>query len=94
MCAQPIEATLLALALFIASGRLIPRLVSLQRLNVSDWFLVASLLDAIGLFITDFMTYKWGGMGDENSPDPSDPQRIALKKVRNPAKEYWARRSG
>lgn len=69
--------------MFIASGRLIPRLISLQHLTVSDWFLVASIVDAIGLFVTDFMTYKWGGMADDDAPEQSTEQVIALKKVRN-----------
>ncbi|KAH7380546.1 hypothetical protein DE146DRAFT_637540 [Phaeosphaeria sp. MPI-PUGE-AT-0046c] len=77
----PIEATLLALALFIASGRLIPRIVSLQHLTVSDWFLVASIADAIGLFITDFITYKWGGMAGDDAPEQSMERMVALKKV-------------
>lgn len=83
----------MALAIFIASGRLIPRLVTLQRLNVSDWFLVASILDAIGLFTTDYLTYKFGGMGGVDSPDSTIEQDIALKKVRDSSRGHWAVRS-
>jgi hypothetical protein len=72
---------LLSLAMLIASGRLVPRL--LQRLNptVSDSFLLASIINAIGLFITDAMTYKWGGMASDDAPEPPEDRLIALKKV-------------
>jgi hypothetical protein len=48
---------------------------------LSDCFLIASILDAIGLFVTDVMTYKWGGMAGDNAPEPPTEQLIALKKV-------------
>ena len=85
---KPIEAVLLGLAILIASGRLLPRSLQHQRLNTSDGFVIASIVDAIGLFITDVLTYKWGGMSDdESSPAGSDSedtvkQLVALKKVR------------
>lgn len=74
----------MAIATLIACGRLVPRLLQQQRLNVSDWFLVASILDALGLFITDTLTYKWGGMSDEDPGESEEAmkQLIALKKVR------------
>jgi len=75
---------LLALAIFISSGRLVPRFLQQQRLTVSDGFLIAAVINAIGLFITDTLTYKWGGMADESADgaEPSLDQVIALKKVR------------
>jgi hypothetical protein len=48
---------------------------------VSDSFLIASILNAIGLFATDVLTYKWGGMADDDAPEPSTAQLVALKKV-------------
>lgn len=74
----------MAVATLIACGRLVPRLLQQQRLNVSDWFLVASILDALGLFITDTLTYKWGGMSDEDLGESEEAMKklIALKKVR------------
>jgi hypothetical protein len=78
---KPIEAVLLTLAIIIASGRLIPRLLQRQQPTVSDSFLIASILNAIGLFATDVLTYKWGGMADDDAPKPSTAQLIALKKV-------------
>ncbi|KAH9881158.1 hypothetical protein J1614_001653 [Plenodomus biglobosus] len=78
----PVEATLLALAMLIASGRLIPRLLHRQRPTTSDNFLIASILNAIALFITDVMTYSWGGMSDDpDAPELSEDRAIALKKV-------------
>lgn len=80
VCAKPIEGTLLALAMLLASGRLVPRLLQRQCPTVSDSLLIASILDAIGLFITDYLTYIWGGMSDD-VPEPSTARVIALKKV-------------
>ncbi|KAL5119920.1 hypothetical protein ACEQ8H_002282 [Pleosporales sp. CAS-2024a] len=77
----PIEAVLLSLAILVASGRLVPRLVQRLQLTVSDGFLVASIINAMGLFATDTMTYKWGGMADDDAPEPSTDGLIALKKV-------------
>jgi hypothetical protein len=69
--------------MFIASGRLVPRLLQRQALTVSDSFLVASILNAIGLFTTDTLTYKWGGMAeDEGGSEQSAAELVALKKVR------------
>ena len=75
---------LLALAIFIASGRLVPKLLQRQYPTLSDSFLIASLLNIIALFITDFMTYKLGGMDeyDPTAPEPPVSQTISLKKVR------------
>lgn len=65
----PVEATLLALAVVLTSLRLLLRLVLQRtRLTVSDWLLVASVLDAVALLVTDTMTYNLGGM-DEYDPD-------------------------
>lgn len=69
--------------MLVASGRLVPRLLQRQRLTLSDCLLVASILDAIGLFITDVMTYELGGMSEEEL-EITDAQQIALKKVRMP----------
>jgi hypothetical protein len=82
--AQPIEAFLLALAIFIASGRLVPKIWQHQYPTLSDSFLIASILNTIALFITDYLTYKLGGMEeyDPTAPEPSVSQAIALKKVR------------
>ena len=74
---------MLVLAVLIASGRLIPRLLQRQSLTLSDSFLVASLLNAVALFTTDVMTYSWGGMSDDaDAPEPSPARQIGLKKVR------------
>lgn len=80
---QPIEAVLLVLALLLASARLVTRLLQKQYPTVSDSFLIASVLNAIALFITDVMTYKWGGMSeyDPDAPEPPIERTIALKKV-------------
>jgi hypothetical protein len=52
---------------------------------LSDSFLIASILNAIALFITDVITYNWGGMDeyDPDAPEPPASQQIALKKVRS-----------
>ncbi|USP77939.1 hypothetical protein yc1106_05213 [Curvularia clavata] len=76
----PIESVLLGFCILVASGRLVPRLLQRQRLTLSDCLLVASILDAIGLFITDVMTYELGGMSEEDL-ETSHAQQIALKKV-------------
>jgi hypothetical protein len=47
---------------------------------VSDSFLIASILDCLGLFITDALTYRWGGMSEDDVEIPTD-QLKALKKV-------------
>jgi len=69
----------MALAIFLASGRLVPRLLQRQYPTVSDSLLIASILDAIGLFVTDYLTYIWGGMTDD--AEASTARVIALKKV-------------
>jgi hypothetical protein len=68
----------MSLAIVLASGRLVPRV--LQRINptASDCFLIASILNMLALFITDAMTYKLGGMSDA---EPSESDLIKLKKV-------------
>lgn len=78
---QPIESILLGFCILVASGRLVPRLLQRQRLTLSDCLLVASILDAIGLFVTDVMTYELGGMSEEEL-ETTEARRIALKKVR------------
>ncbi|UPX18612.1 uncharacterized protein EKO05_0008906 [Ascochyta rabiei] len=78
----PVEATLLALAVVIASGRLVPQLVQHHHLTISDQFLIASIFNAVALFTTDVITYKLGGMSDDiEGPEPSIAQATALKKV-------------
>ncbi|KAF1969643.1 archaeal flagellin N-terminal-like domain-containing protein [Bimuria novae-zelandiae CBS 107.79] len=74
----PLEATLLALAIVVASGRLVPRLVQRMSPTMSDSFLVASVLNTIALFVTDVMTYDLGGISDD---EPSEVNLIKLKKV-------------
>jgi hypothetical protein len=49
---------------------------------VSDSFLIASILNASGLFITDTLTYVWGGMAEEDT-ESSISRIIELKKVRH-----------
>lgn len=78
---QPIEAMLMVLCMLVASGRLVPRLVQGHHLTLSDSLLVVSILDAIGLFATDALTYEYGGMSEEET-ESSVAQTIALKKVR------------
>jgi hypothetical protein len=75
---------LLALAIFVASGRLVPKLLQRQYPTLSDSFLIASILNTIALFVTDVLTYKLGGMDeyDPTAPEPPISQAIALKKVR------------
>ncbi|KAL5378365.1 hypothetical protein DPSP01_009122 [Paraphaeosphaeria sporulosa] len=74
----PIEATLMALAIMLASGRLVPRVLQHIHPTTSDSFLIASILNMLALFITDTMTYKLGGMSDAG---PSEADLIKLKKV-------------
>ncbi|KAJ8117177.1 hypothetical protein OPT61_g1556 [Boeremia exigua] len=79
----PIEASLLVLATLLASCRLVPRFLQRHYPTLSDCFLVASILDAFALFITDVMTYSWGGMsgGSVKTSEPSTTRAISLKKV-------------
>ncbi|EXF73878.1 archaeal flagellin N-terminal-like domain-containing protein [Colletotrichum fioriniae PJ7] len=79
----PIEAVLLGLAIILVLARLWLRLVRQhQKLTISDWILIVSLLDAIALFTTDTMAYSLGGM-DEYDPDapqaPVDEQVLLMK---------------
>ena len=69
--------------MLLASGRLVPRFLQQHDPTVSDSLLIASILNAIELFITDTLTYKWGGMAeeDDSSSVPSKAHIIALKKV-------------
>ncbi|KAK1573749.1 archaeal flagellin N-terminal-like domain-containing protein [Colletotrichum navitas] len=80
----PIEAVLLTLAVTLVLARLYLRLI-LQRQTptLSDWFLIASILDAIALFSTDTMAYKLGGMDeyDPFAPEAPEDQQISLMKV-------------
>ncbi|KAI8266523.1 hypothetical protein K4K58_009607 [Colletotrichum sp. SAR11_239] len=80
----PIEATLLSLAIVFVFARLFLRLVrQRQKLTLSDWILIASLCDAIALFITDAMAYNLGGMDeyDPKAPEPPVADQIKLMKV-------------
>ncbi|KAL7776187.1 hypothetical protein CFE70_006600 [Pyrenophora teres f. teres 0-1] len=76
----PIEGILMGLALLLASGRLVPRFAQRQYPTVSDSLLIVSIFDIIGLFITDTMTYKLGGMSN-GEKEASMSQVIALKKT-------------
>lgn len=81
---QPIEATLLSLAIVFVFARLFLRLVrQRQKLTLSDCFLIASLCDAIALFTTDTMAYNLGGMDeyDPKAPEPPVADQIKLMKV-------------
>lgn len=71
----------MSLAIIIASGRLVPRVLQRITPTTSDCFLIISILDMLGLFITDCMTYQLGGMSEGDGPEPSDASRIRLKKV-------------
>lgn len=83
MCERkPIEATLLLLAAIVACARLVPRFIHHQYPTASDGALLASLLNATALFITDYMTYLWGGMSEgTDSVEPSEAMQTSLKKV-------------
>ena len=76
---KPIEATLLVVSIVTAFGRLIPRFFQRQSFTVSDCFLIASICNAVALFTTDVMTYRWGGMGEGHVE--LDARAIDLKKV-------------
>ncbi|KAK1672189.1 archaeal flagellin N-terminal-like domain-containing protein [Colletotrichum godetiae] len=80
----PIEAVLLGLAVVLVLARLWLRLVRQhQKLTISDWILVVSLLDATALFTTDTMAYNLGGMDeyDPDAPDAPIEEQILLMKV-------------
>lgn len=68
----------MALAIVLASGRLLPRALQRVHPTASDSFLIASILNMLALFITDTMTYQLGGMSDA---EPSEADLITLKKV-------------
>lgn len=69
----------MVLALAIVVARLLVRLVrQRQTLTVCDWFLIASMLDAIALFTTDMLAYRLGALG---MPPTSEAEQISLKKV-------------
>ncbi|KAF5660276.1 archaeal flagellin n-terminal [Fusarium heterosporum] len=80
----PIEAVLLGVSSLLVLARLSLRTIRQhQSLTVSDWFLIASLLDAAALFATDTAAYNLGGMDeyDPNAPERSLSDQITLKKV-------------
>ncbi|KAF4975677.1 hypothetical protein FZEAL_7567 [Fusarium zealandicum] len=80
----PIEAVLLGVATILVLARLFLRTIRQhQNLTISDWFLVASLLDAAALFGTDAAAYNLGGMDeyDPNAPERSLEDQITLMKV-------------
>ena len=87
---KPLEATLLALALVLASGRLVPRCIQRMNPTASDIFLIISILNTIALFTTDVMTYKMGGMSDD---DPPEETLAKLKKVRVDTRAHHLRKS-
>ncbi|KAK1625094.1 archaeal flagellin N-terminal-like domain-containing protein [Colletotrichum phormii] len=81
---QPIEAVLLGLAVVLVLARLWLRLVRQhQKLTISDWILIVSLLDATALFTTDTMAYNLGGMDEYDPEAPEAPieEQILLMKV-------------
>ncbi|OHW94828.1 putative archaeal flagellin n-terminal-like domain-containing protein [Colletotrichum incanum] len=80
----PIEAVLLGLAVSLVLARLYLRLIRQhQKLTISDWILIVSILDAIALFSTDTMAYNLGGMDeyDPDAPEAPEDEQIRLMKV-------------
>ncbi|PTD10675.1 hypothetical protein HYE67_007855 [Fusarium culmorum] len=80
----PIEAVLFGVASFLVLARLTLRTVrQRQSLTVSDWFLIASWLDAAALFGTDTASYNLGGMDeyDPEAPPRSIEDQVALAKI-------------
>ncbi|GKT71940.1 putative archaeal flagellin n-terminal-like domain-containing protein [Colletotrichum tofieldiae] len=80
----PIEAVLLGLAFSLVLARLYLRLIrQRQKLTISDWILIISMLDALALFSTDTMAYTLGGMDeyDPNAPEAPGDEQIRLMKV-------------
>ncbi|KAF5583105.1 archaeal flagellin n-terminal-like domain-containing protein [Fusarium pseudoanthophilum] len=80
----PIEAVLFGISTLLVLARLALRTIRQhQSLTVSDWFLVASLLDAAALFGTDTAAYNLGGMDeyDPSAPPRSIEDQITLMKV-------------
>lgn len=81
---QPIEAVLFGISTLLVLARLALRTIRQhQSLTVSDWFLIASLLDAAALFGTDTAAYNLGGMDeyDPSAPPRSIEDQITLMKV-------------
>ncbi|KZL72760.1 archaeal flagellin N-terminal-like domain-containing protein [Colletotrichum tofieldiae] len=81
---KPIEAVLLGLAFSLVLARLYLRLIrQRQKLTISDWILIISMLDALALFSTDTMAYTLGGMDeyDPNAPEAPGDEQIRLMKV-------------
>ncbi|KAH7229868.1 archaeal flagellin N-terminal-like domain-containing protein [Fusarium oxysporum] len=80
----PIEAVLFGISTLLVLARLALRTIRQhQSLTVSDWFLIASLLDAAALFGTDTAAYNLGGMDeyDPSAPPRSIEDQITLMKV-------------
>ncbi|KAF4337277.1 archaeal flagellin n-terminal-like domain protein [Fusarium beomiforme] len=80
----PIEAVLFGISTVLVLARLALRTIRQhQSLTISDWFLVASLIDAAALFGTDTAAYNLGGMDeyDPTAPPRSIEDQIMLKKV-------------
>ncbi|KAI8654558.1 hypothetical protein NCS57_01202300 [Fusarium keratoplasticum] len=80
----PIEAMLFSVSSVLVLARLFLRTIrQKQNLTISDWLLVASLLDAAALFGTDTASYNLGGMDeyDPNKPERSTEDQITLMKV-------------
>jgi hypothetical protein len=81
---QPIEAVLFGVASLLVLARLTLRTIrQRQNLTTSDWFLIASWLDAAALFGTDTAAYNLGGMDeyDPEAPPRSIEDQIALAKI-------------
>lgn len=75
---------LFAVASLLVLARLTLRTIRQQQsLTISDWFLIASWLDAAALFGTDTAAYNLGGMDeyDPEAPERSMEDQIALAKV-------------
>ncbi|KAL2671490.1 hypothetical protein Neosp_014080 [[Neocosmospora] mangrovei] len=80
----PIESVLFGLSTLLVLARLSLRTIrQRQKLTISDWLLVVSLLDAAALLGTDTASYNLGGMDeyDPNEPERSIADQIALMKV-------------
>ena len=59
------EWVLLALTFMFVAARVYTRLFHLrQRLDLSDYLLIVSALDALGLIICDTLTFQMGVMDD------------------------------
>ncbi|KAF2500935.1 hypothetical protein BU16DRAFT_522018 [Lophium mytilinum] len=72
------EWALLVISFIFVGTRLVVRLLQQQKsLVVSDAFLLISSILALGLAITDTMTYQLGGMGDAEVEDPKKIVKLA-----------------